>query len=174
MSALTIRRLDAAAAEAAVPALSAILRACIAGGASIGFMHDCTQAEAHAFWTEVAEAVAEGSIALLVAEAEGAPVGTVQLGFATLPNQPHRADVKKLMVDPPARRRGIGAALMQAVEALARAENRTLLCLDTATGGGAEGLYARLGWQRVGIIPDYALWPDGRFCDTTLFYKRLA
>jgi GNAT superfamily N-acetyltransferase len=101
-------------------------------------------------------------------------LGTVQLVLALPENQPHRGEIAKLLVHPGARRRGLAAALMQAAEAAARAAGKTLLVLDTATGGDAERLYPRWGWQRCGVIPDYALWPRGGLCSTTVFYKALA
>src|SRR5205085_7071375 len=116
---------------------------------------------------------AQRATAVLAAEAGGAIVGTVQLGLDMPPNQPHRADIRKLLVHRAARRRGLGAALMAAAEDVARTHHRTVLVLDTATGSEAEQLYPRLGWQKVGVVPDYAHWPDGRRCGTTFFYKRL-
>jgi GNAT superfamily N-acetyltransferase len=101
-------------------------------------------------------------------------VGTVQLVLDQPENQPHRADLAKMLVHRRARREGLGAQLMRAAEVLAQDCGKTLLVLDTVTGGDAERLYARLGWQRVGVIPDYALWPRGGLCATTYFYRRLA
>src|SRR5262249_58855395 len=98
-------------------------------------------------------------------------VGTVQVVAATPPNQPHRADVAKLLVRRSERRRGVARLLMARAEAEARAEGKTLLVLDTVTGDAAEKLYERLGWTKVGVIPNYALYPDGRPCDTTVFWK---
>ncbi len=100
-------------------------------------------------------------------------VGTVQIVLAMPDNQPHRADVAKMQVHRRARRRGLGTALMQAAETVAREAGRTLLVLDTVTGSDAERLYTRLGWRRCGVIPGYALWPQGGFCDTTVFYRVL-
>jgi GNAT superfamily N-acetyltransferase len=139
-------------------------------------MAPLSRERADAFWRGVAEGVAAGDRILLVAEdgAGGEIVGTVQVVFAWPENQPHRADVAKMLVRRSARRRGLGALLMGAAEEAARAAGRTLLVLDTVTGGDAERLYARLGWTRVGVVPDYALWPDGRPCDTTIFYRRLS
>jgi GNAT superfamily N-acetyltransferase len=112
---------------------------------------------------------------LLVAEdGAGAIVGTVQVLLVMPENQPHRGEIAKLLVHPRARRQGIGAALMAAADEAARAAGKTLLVLDTVTGGDAERLYPRLGWQRCGVIPDYALWPQGGLCSTTVFYKALA
>ena len=169
---IEIVELDAAAARAAVPELAEVLADCVAGGASVSFMAPFTQEAAAAFFRAVAESVERGETVLLAAKLDGRIVGTVQLGIDMPPNQPHRADVKKLLVHRAARHRGFGAALMQALESAARARGRTLLVLDTASGD-AERLYARGGWQRVGVVPDYAMWPGGGFCDTTFFWKRL-
>jgi GNAT superfamily N-acetyltransferase len=99
--------------------------------------------------------------------------GSVSLHPAWPPNQPHRADISKLIVHRRARRHGIGRALMAEIEERARAAGFTLLTLDTVRGDPGEQLYANAGWQRVGVIPDYALYPDGRPCDTVVFYKKL-
>jgi len=154
--------------------LSDVLIDCVEGGASVSFMHPLTRARAAAFWRRVARGVAAGTRVLLVAEDAHGICGTVQLVLDLPENQPHRADVAKMLVHRRARRRGVGAALLRAAEAAARAHGRTLLVLDTVTGGDAERLYARLGWRRVGAIPGYALFPRGGFCSTTLFYRRLA
>ena len=114
-----------------------------------------------------------GRRVLLAAFDDGELVGTVQVDLATPPNQPHRGDIAKLLVRRSARRRGIAAQLMEAAEREALAEGKTLLVLDTVTGDAAERLYERLGWTRVGVIPNYALYPDGRPCATTVFYKQL-
>jgi GNAT superfamily N-acetyltransferase len=162
---------DGERARALVPALAAVLVDCVAHGASVSFMSPLTQARAEAFWTEVAESVGRRERVLLVATVNERVVGTVQVVHAGPENQPHRADVAKMLVHSGARQRGIGAALMQAAEAAARTLGKTLLVLDTVTGGDAERLYARLGWIPVGIVPNYALFPDGRPCATTIFYK---
>ncbi|MBB4235242.1 GNAT family N-acetyltransferase [Rhizobium esperanzae] len=169
-----IRILSADEARAAIPALSAVLADCVAGGASVGFMQPYGPDDAEPYWRDVADAVVIGASLLLVAELEGRIVGTVQVGAAQMPNQPHRGDLKKLLVHRSARGRGLARLLMEAAEREAVRYGKTLLVLDTATGSDAEAIYPRLGWQRVGVIPDYALWPQGGFCDTTLFYKRLA
>jgi GNAT superfamily N-acetyltransferase len=171
---VSLRRLDGACAMACVPALAELLLDCVAGGASVSFMHDLGREQAEAFWRGVAAGVGRGERALLVAEAaDGRLLGTVQLILAQPDNQPHRADVAKMLVHRSARRQGIAQRLMQAADETARSEGRRVLVLDTATGGDAERLYARNGWQAVGVIPDYALWPDGRLCSTTYFYKHL-
>ncbi len=153
--------------------LNAILADCVEGGASVGFMSPFSPADAEPFWRGVAAAVGRGEVLLFVAEVEGRVVGTVQIGFALKPNQPHRADLMKLLVHRDARGRGLSKRLMQAAETEAARRGRNLLVLDTATGEPAEALYEKLGWQRSGVIPDYALFPDGRSCDTTVFYKRI-
>jgi GNAT superfamily N-acetyltransferase len=169
----SIRRLDRVG-DAQVAQLAALLIDCVDGGASVSFMHPLGEPEARAFWQRVAEGVHRGERALLVAEDDaGTIVGTVQLVLDLPANQPHRADVAKMLVHRRARRQGLGERLMRAAEATAHDCRRTLLVLDTVTGGDAERLYTRLGWQRVGSIPDYALYPRGGLCATTLFYRAL-
>lgn len=168
-----IRMLDAGQARAAVPQLAEILVDCVDDGASLGFMHPYAIEDALPFWESVADGVASGGTLLFVAEIDGRMVGTVQVGFAHMPNQVHRGDLKKLLVHRSARGKGLARLLMDAVEREAARHGKTLLVLDTATGSDAEGIYPRLGWQRVGIIPDYAAWPQGGLCDATFFYKRI-
>jgi GNAT superfamily N-acetyltransferase len=170
---LTVRRLTAAEAAAAVDALADVLIDCVQGGASVSFMLPITPATAQRFWQGVTEGVARGERVLLVAEDGGRIVGTVQLFLALPENQPHRAEVAKMLVQRSVRRRGIGARLLAALDDEARKAGRTVLVLDTVTGGDAERLYARAGWQRVGAVPNYALMPTGEFCGTTFFYKQL-
>lgn len=159
---------------AQIEGLADILMDCVEGGASVSFMHPLTRERAVAFWRRVAQAVSDGQHALLVAEDEQGLCGTVQLIFDLPENQPHRADLAKMLVHRRARRLGVGAALVRAAEAAARQCGKTLLVLDAVTGGDAERLYKRLGWVRVGVIPDYALFPKGGFCSTTFFYRTLA
>ena len=159
--------------EAQIEALADVLIDCVEGDASVGFMHPLTRDRAVAFWRRVAEGVALGARALLVAEDADGICGTVQLIFDLPENQPHRADVAKMLVHRRVRRRGLGAALMQAAEATARESGKTLLVLDAVTDGDAARLYASLGWVRVGDIPNYALMPRGGFCSTTVFYRDL-
>ena len=167
-----IRRVDVVD-ERTIADLNAVLIDCVEGGASVSFMHPMSRAKADAFWRAVAASVARGERALLVAEeASGTIVGTVQVIWAQPENQPHRGDMAKMLVHRRARRRGIGAALLDAAERHARDAGRTLLVLDTASDD-AERLYARHGWQPCGRIPNYALYPDGRPCATTLFFKPL-
>src|SRR5262245_34180443 len=130
-----------------------------------------SRSDARAAFEAVVADVERGRRILLAAFDDEDLVGTVQVGYATPPNQPHRGDIAKLLVRRSARRRGIAAELMERAEQEARAEEKTLLVLDTVTGDAAERLYMRLGWNRVGVIPDYALYPDGRPCATTVFYK---
>ena len=171
-----VRLLSGREAHERVAELSAVLMDCVEGGASVSFMSPLTRERADAFWRRVAEGVAAGDRLLLVAEdrSSGEIVGTVQVVFAGPENQPHRGDVAKMLVRRSARRQGLGARLLRAAEEAALAAGKTLLVLDTVTGGDAERLYEHLGWTRVGVVPDYALWPDGRLCDTTFFYKRLS
>jgi GNAT superfamily N-acetyltransferase len=153
--------------------LADVLTDCVAGGASVNFMSSFSKDEARAFFDKVATGVAPGDIVLLAARLDGRIVGTVQLGLDTPPNQRHRADVKKMLVHRSARGRGIGAALMAAIENEARRRGRWLLVLDTVPGESGHRLYLRAGWQQSGTVPDYALFPDGRLCDTAIMWKRL-
>lgn len=164
--------LDAAAAKAARDELADVLADCVEGGASVSFMLPYSRDDAAAFFDKVIASVARGETVLVAAKLDGKVVGTVQLGIDMPPNQPHRADIRKLLVHRAARNLGLGAALMARAEAEAKARGRTLLVLDTA-GAEAERLYVRTGWQRVGSVPDYAMWPGGGYCDTTFFWKRL-
>jgi GNAT superfamily N-acetyltransferase len=172
-TATTIRRLHSVS-PAQVQQLAQVLVDCVEGGASVSFMLPLPLGKAQAFWQRVADEVAQGRRALLVAEDAQGIVGTVQLVLDQPENQPHRADVSKMLVHRRARRQGVAAALMQALEGVARDCGRTVLVLDTVTGGDAERLYARLGWQRVGEVPDFALWPQGGLCGTTFFHRQLA
>ncbi|WP_341915246.1 GNAT family N-acetyltransferase [Polaromonas sp. YR568] len=170
-SAHTIRRLDAVT-DGQLQSLAGLLIDCVEGGASVSFMHPLPIARALAFWRGVADGAARGERALLVAEDAAGIVGTVQVLLDQPENQPHRADVAKMLVHRRARRQGLGEALMQAAEQVARESGKTLLVLDTASED-AERLYTRLGWQRCGVIPGYALLPQGGLCDTTYFYRLL-
>jgi GNAT superfamily N-acetyltransferase len=156
--AFRIRRVQANEASRHVEALADLLLDCVEGGASVSFMWPLPRERAIAFWSSVAEGVRGGERVLLVAQPD---------------NQPHRADVAKMLVHRSARRRGLAQRLLVAVEQSARDEGKTVLVLDTVTGGDAERLYARGGWQPVGSIPNYALMPDGRPCATTYFHKQL-
>jgi GNAT superfamily N-acetyltransferase len=168
----SIRRLHALDA-AQIDALADVLIDCVDGGASVSFMHPLTRDRALAFWRRVARGVVAGERALLVAEDAHGVCGTVQLIFDLPENQPHRADLAKMLVHRRVRRQGLGAALMRTAEATARECGKTLLVLDAVTDGDAARLYARLGWVRVGDIPRYALMPRGGFCSTTVFYRDL-
>jgi GNAT superfamily N-acetyltransferase len=170
-SAHAVRRLDAVTDDQ-LQSLAGLLIDCVEGGASVSFMHPLPLARALAFWRGVADSAARGERALLVAEDAAGIVGTVQVILDQPENQPHRADVAKMLVHRRARRQGLGEALMQAAEQVARESGKTLLVLDTASDD-AERLYARLGWQRCGVIPGYALFPNGEPCDTTYFYRVL-
>jgi GNAT superfamily N-acetyltransferase len=157
-----------------IQGLSDVLIDCVEGGASVSFMLPMTRAKAEAFWRRAAASVERGERVVLVAEDDtGAIVGTAQIILDLPENQPHRGDLAKMLVHRRARRQGVAAALLAAAERSAIDAGRTLLVLDTVSGSDAERLYARHGWQRVGEIPDYALWPDGRPCPTTVFFKSL-
>jgi len=167
----TLRRL-LTVTETQVRGLADLLIDCVEGGASVSFMHPLPAAKALEFWHRVAAGVAAGERALLMAEDISGVVGTVQLILDQPENQPHRADLSKMLVHRRARRRGLGEALLRAAEDVARDCGKSLLVLDTASGD-AERLYAKLGWQRCGVIPGYALLPQGGLCDTTVFYRWL-
>ena len=168
-----ISLLEAPIPDAALDQLASVLVDCVEGGASVSFMVPFSHEQGLAFFRKVADAVAAGDTVLLVARLDGKIIGTVQLGLDTPPNQPHRADVKKMLVHRSARGHGVGAALMARVEEEARRCGRWLLVLDTVPGDNGYRLYRRAGWTESGIIPDYAMFPDGRLCDTALFWKRL-
>lgn len=170
---IAVRAVDADQARGRLAGLADILLDCVEGGASVSFMWPMARAEADGFWEGVIAGVAAGERVLIVAEDDEGPLGTVQVVLAQPPNQPHRGDVSKMLVHRRARRRGVGALLMAAAEAAAKAAGKTLLVLDTASAD-AERLYERSGWTRVGVIPGYALNPDGTLCDTTYFYKAIA
>jgi len=167
----SVRRVQALD-DAQVGALADVLIDSVEGGASVSFMHPLSRERAMAFWRRVAQGVAAGERALLVAGDEHGLCGTVQLVLEQPENQPHRAELSKMLVHRRARRHGLGAALMRAAEATARECGKTLLVLDTASAD-AERLYERLGWVRVGVIPDYALLPQGGLCGTTVYYRNL-
>jgi len=153
--------------------LAEVLIDCVEGGASVSFMLPLSREKARAYWRGVAESAARGERAVLAAvDAPGTIVGTVQLILDLPENQPHRGDLAKMLVHRRARRAGVGAALLAAAEECAREEGRTLLVLDTASAEAAR-LYERHGWQRVGQVPGYALFPDGRPCATTFYFKTL-
>ncbi|MEW6762829.1 MAG: GNAT family N-acetyltransferase [Pseudomonadota bacterium] len=168
-----VRQVDAREAAALKDQLADVLLDCVEGGASVSFMLPMARDTALRFWDGVAGAVERGERTLLVAEHGEGVIGTVQLITDLPENQPHRADVAKLLVHRRARKGGIGRRLMMALEEAARAQGKTLLVLDTASAA-AERLYAGLGWQRVGSVPAYALLPNGDPCDTAFFYKNLS
>jgi ribosomal protein S18 acetylase RimI-like enzyme len=171
---MKIVELSPQGAEAHLACLSALLLDSVSGGASVSFMADITAADADAFWRETLADMAKGSTMVLTALDGSEVAGAVILQPCLKPNQPHRADVAKLLVHSRARRQGLASALMSAVEARAAQMGRTLLTLDTEAGSGAEPLYVRLGYTKAGEIPDYSLTPDGRLCATAIFYKHLA
>jgi GNAT superfamily N-acetyltransferase len=175
---ISVRRIEApeahARGEALSQALADVLSDCVEGGASVSFMLPLPREKALAFWRGVLDGVVRGERVLLVAQdADARIVGTVQLITAQPDNQPHRADIAKMLVHRDVRRRGVAGLLMAAVDAAARDAGKSVLVLDTVTGGDAERLYQRAGWQSAGSVPKYALMPDGAYCATTFFYKHL-
>ena len=169
---IVIRRAGTDAATAS--ALADLLVDCVEGGASVGFMLPLTHDRAEEFWAATLDTAARGERIVLLAQdaGNGVIIGTVQVIVSAPENQPHRGEISKMLVHRQARKRGVGEALMRAAEATAREAGKTLLVLDTASDS-AERLYDRLGWHRVGVIPGYALWPDGGLVDTIIFYKEL-
>ncbi len=163
-----VARLDANQVEV----LADVLIDCVEGGASVSFMLPLSRQKACDFWRNVGTAAERGARALLIAEDDSGIIGTVQLILEQPENQPHRADISKMLVHRRARRQGIGAALLRGAEDVARQSGRTLLVLDTASAD-ADRLYVRLGWTLVGAVPDYALWPGGGYCDTRIYFRRL-
>lgn len=162
---ITLQSLGADINQADLADLIALLIDCAEGGASVGFMLPLPEA----LWRRKTALAASGDHGLLVArDAGGKIIGTVQVVLAQPENQPHRGDIIKLLVHRGARRLGVGEALMRAAQA-----GKTLLVLDTATGSAAERLYTRLGWRSAGVIPDYALYPDGRLTATTVYFLQL-
>ena len=170
---ISVRALNATEARIHLQALAGVLVDCVEGGASVSFLAPFTQREAELFFAKCIDGVEAGERILLAAFDGPSLVGTVQVALAMPPNQPHRGDVAKLLVHRAARGQGVAAQLMAAVEVASRRAGKTLLVLDTVSGSEAERLYAKWGWNRVGVIPNYALFPDGRSCDTTLFWKQL-
>lgn len=170
--AVEIRRLAADDVHEHVDGLAEVLHDCVTGGASVSYMAPFTPEAARAAFTGFADDVAAGGRILLAAFLDGRVVGTVQVVFAQPPNQPHRADVAKLLVHRAARGHGVGRLLMERAEREALAEGRWLLVLDTASPA-AERIYRSLGWQELGVVPDFALLPEGGYCDTIFFWKRL-
>lgn len=169
--AIEIRRLDGVDARANLDGLAAVLRDCVEGGASVSYMAPFSDDDARTAFDGFVSDAERGRRVIVAAFDAGVLVGTVQVVLALPPNQPHRGEIAKLLVRRSARRRGIARQLMERAEAEARAEGKTLLVLDTVTGDPAERLYETMGWNRVGVVPGFALYPDGRPCATTYFWK---
>jgi GNAT superfamily N-acetyltransferase len=168
---ISVSELDAVGARQHIDVLANILLDCVEGGASVSFMWPLDRSQATAFWDGIVTALEDRRLRLFVASVGADIGGTVQLWLDGPCNQKHRGDIRKLLVRRSVRRLGLARALMRHVEAAAQEDGLSLLTLDTVTGGAAERLYDSLGWQRCGVIPCYAKWPDGRFCDTTVFFK---
>ncbi|HEX7525041.1 MAG TPA: GNAT family N-acetyltransferase [Gaiellaceae bacterium] len=168
-----VRRLAGADLHEQLDALATVFADCVAGGASVGYMDPFSHEDARACFAGWAAEAEQGRRLILGAFADGELVGTAQVVMALPPNQPHRGEIAKMLVHRSARGRGIGELLLEHAESEARAEGKTLLVLDAVTGDDAERLYARCGWTKVGVIPNFALYPDGRPCATTYFFKAL-
>ncbi len=153
-----------------VPGLSALLIDAVHGGASVGFLAPLSLETAMGYWQQVISSLGK-SLVLWVAEHNGVVVGTVQLAMVEKENARHRAEIQKLQVLSSFRGQGLSTRLMASAEAFARANGRTTLVLDTEAGSLAESVYRKLGWQRVGEIPQYAGKPDGQLIATAVYYK---
>jgi GNAT superfamily N-acetyltransferase len=171
--AVAARRLNGAELREHLDALAEVLFDCVAGGASVSYMWPFSREQAREAFAWFALEAEAGRRMILAAFADRRVVGTVQVVDAVPPNQPHRGEIVKLLVHRSARGRGIARLLMERAEAEARAERKSLLVLDTVTGSTAERLYERLAWNRLGVVPEYALYPDGSPCDATFFWKAL-
>jgi GNAT superfamily N-acetyltransferase len=169
----TIRELDGDGYVAAIPALASLIVDAVNGGASVNFLAGVTEAEAADWWTARTPSVRSGATTAFVALVGDRIVGSVLLMRSTNANSPHRAEIAKVIVHQDVRRRGIARALMLAAEERARADGRWMLVLDTVTGSDADAFYRSLGWQETGVVPDYALLPDGRPWGATFFWKHL-
>lgn len=168
-----IRILTADAAEAAIDDLAEILRDCVAGGAMVNFMLPYSHAEALSFWRKALAAQRRGELVLFGGyDAEGRLSGTVSLGLDVPPNQPHRAEVRKMLVHRRARRQGLARRLMLALHAEAARLNRNLLVLDTGQHSEAEPLYQALGYTLLGVMPAYSLPPEGGAALPCAFYYK--
>ena len=171
---IQIRRLSGGELHAHLDELAAVLHDCVEGGASVGYLWPFTRDDARRAFEAFADEVDAGRRLLLGAFLATDLVGTVQVVLAFPPNQPHRGEIARMLVRRTARRRGVAAQLLAAAEEEARREGKTLLVLDAVSDGEAARLYARLGWTTVGVVPGFALYPDGRPCDTTYFWKDIS
>jgi ribosomal protein S18 acetylase RimI-like enzyme len=160
--------------DATVDQLAGLLVETVASGGSVSFMHPLDPDIARGFWSDTLAAADAGGRIVLTARAAGGLVGTVTLLLAMPQNQPHRAEIAKLMTSLAARGRGVARALVREAERRAASCGRTLITLDTAAEEGAGGFYERLGYERAGAIPGYAQKPHGGLCATLIYFKRLA
>lgn len=170
---MDLKPINAAQLEPLLGQMVALLQDVVGGGASVGFLPPLSEEEAQTYWLEVRSAIGGPHKLLWVALEGGEVAGTVQLNLEGRANGLHRAEVAKLMTHSAHRRKGIATALMEAVEAEARRLGRTTLVLDVLEGQAAERLYLSLGWQRAGLIPQYARWQDGKLYGTVVMYKLL-
>jgi GNAT superfamily N-acetyltransferase len=173
-SGTTIERLNEPVSDADIRGLVGVLLDAVGSGAAVSFLATLTRETAERWWRSTLAGAPQGAAVLVARDAHSAIVGTVQLQPCWAPNQPHRADIAKLLVHRSARRHGLGTRLMQAIEEEARRGGYTLLVLDTRRADPADRLYRRLGWTVVGTIPRFALDPDGVTPhETVVFYKDL-
>jgi acetyltransferase len=167
-----IEHLAAPVSAADLRALAILLADAVESGAAVSFVSPLTIGRAEEWWRQALDAAHPRGVCLVARDAEGI-AGSVQLQPAWAPNQPHRAEVVKLLVHRRSRRTGLGTRLMEAIEDAARRAGFTLLTLDTKRGDGAEQLYRRLGWTALGTIPRYAFDPEGAPHDAVFFYREL-
>lgn len=168
---VVVEALDAHGYDAAINDLAALLVDAVDSGAGVNFLAGVTVDETRAWWASRADGVASGMVVPIVARDGSRVVGSTVLLYAWNPNSPHRGEISKVLVHSSARRQGLGRRLMDAAEERARADGRWLLVLDTVTGSEADAFYRAIGWHDVGIIPDFALQPDGSLTPTTVFWK---
>ncbi len=172
-SPIEIQALDSKGFRAAIPGLAALTVDAVERGSGVNFLAGATTAETGAWWTARTDLVDAGVITVFVARDGERVVGSTLIERSTNANSPHRAEIGKVIVLGSYRRRGIGAGLMRAAEARARADGRWLLILDTVAGSAAEAMYRDLGWTAFGVVPNHALLPDGTPAATTYFWKDL-
>jgi GNAT superfamily N-acetyltransferase len=170
---MQIRRITSLLKARELAGLSSLLIDAVNGGASLGFLRPLQQSRAQSYWHAVSNSVASGEKALLVAEDEGVVLGTVQVVLSQPENQPHRAEISKMIVHTLARQQGLGMRLLSTAEQVAQQADKSLLVLDTQTGSAAERLYTKAGFTPLPPLPDYALTPDGVLAPTTIFWKRI-
>jgi GNAT superfamily N-acetyltransferase len=170
---VVVEALDAPAYRQAIDGLADLLVDAVDSGAGVNFMAGVTVDQTREWWTSRTDGVESGMVVPIVAREGSRILGSTVLLYAWNPNSPHRGEISKVLVHSSARRQGLGRQLMEAAETRARDDGRWLLVLDTVTGSDADAFYRSLGWREVGVIPDFALQPEGELTPTTVFYKDL-